>query len=326
MVAAAGVDTWSPCWRIDLESDVGRVLDLEAVRPTTRGSLLPEPVAGYRVVWFRSAGLLAAEGHPAGAGQLAAPDRLPDALAALTRALEDRLEVELPGPKRFDHSRHGFEGVRRLDAAVNVTSSSAQGLALLSGVAAVRPRGGLASRVRRQPGGRAIETVDWLTRRGIVARAYDKGVESNLAGRGELVRLEVQQRWPSGHRRDVEELTGGYVGRLFGRRFQPVWQASEGVTVLAMSDLAERLAQLVHDDVITPAQAEQLFAHLGFEAAGVSVGSRHTNWRRRKLAESVGLVVADGVVDACELDLSEAFVALLDEQLWGAAVAPFDAN
>lgn len=317
MLTQAGVDTWSPCWRLDGDSDPARSLCELATQPTRRGRLLTEPVEGHRVVWFEGARLLAAEGHPGGEGVLASPEQLPAALAGLQRALEERLGAALPGPKRFEHSSHGFEGVRRLDVTADLRSESgAQGLAVLSGIAATRPRGRVAARVRRQAGGRAVETVDWLTQRGIVARAYDKGLESNTAARGVITRLEAQNRWPSGYRRDVEELTAAYVCRAFRKRFVPLWQASKGVTVVTMEKLAERLASLVQDGELTIGQAEQLCGYLVLESAGVRSGSRQTSWRRRKLAEEVGLTIADGVLEPVEVNLSEVLEQAIDEGAW----------
>jgi hypothetical protein len=317
VVAAAGIDTWSPAWKLAEGTAIRRAVAAEAVRPTARGRMLPDLVDGHRVVWFESAGLLAAEGHPEGDGVLASPDRLPEALARLSERLSDRLGAELPGAKRFEYSDHGFEGVRRLDATVNIApGSAARGLAVLAGVAAARPAGRIAPIVRREPGGRAIETITWAGTRGIVARVYDKGVESNSAPRGELIRLEDQRRWPSGHRRDVSELTGAYVCEKFRERFVPLWRASKGLRVVAMQDVAEKLAELVRGEEITPLQAKRVAAHLLFESAGIHLGSRTTRYRDRQLAEGIGLVVADGVLENVEVNLAEVLEPVLDVNTW----------
>ena len=94
VVRAAGVDTWAPCWRVDPESGAGLALDAVATEPSRRGRLLPQAIAGHRVLWHRPTGLLKAEGHPSPDG-LAAPGELPAALGRLELAL---LEAGVPVP------------------------------------------------------------------------------------------------------------------------------------------------------------------------------------------------------------------------------------
>jgi hypothetical protein len=170
--------------------------------------------------------------------------------------------------------------------------------------------------VRREPGGRAVETVDWITQRGIVARAYDKGLESNTAPRGERVRLESQNRWPSGLRRDVDELTAGFICGTFRRRFEPLWRASKGVKVVSMENLAGHLIELVDAQELTRAQAEKLCGFLVLEAAGMPSGPQATRWRRKQLAQRVGLATADGVTDEVEVDLAAALQDALALDAW----------
>jgi hypothetical protein len=176
MIAAAGIDSWSPCWYLDRESAAAKLVAELATAPAARGMLLPKPVAGHRVGWNAASGMLYAEGHPCGAmpGEwspdpfveaavdrvareraerdrqpwLVPPDRLSEAYSGLVDALEasgvpvpasqwaTRLTDDYVLPG--DEGLPGFGGLRRCDATVDLQAGSrARGLAILAGVAAV---------------------------------------------------------------------------------------------------------------------------------------------------------------------------------------------
>jgi hypothetical protein len=205
-----------------------------------------------------------------------------------------------------------------LDLAVDLASATtAEGLALLAGIAAMRPSGRLAADVRRQPGGRAVETVSWLGVRGKVARAYDKGVEAGTAERGRLNRLEDQRRWPREHRRDVVELTAEYCRSLFQRRFEPLRRASKGVIVTNLVPIAQRLYAHVEAGELKPAEAYKAIGVLVAEQADVHYGHRTTAWRHRRRVEELGLVLADGCLEEVEVDLHGALGEAVDDAVWG---------
>jgi hypothetical protein len=172
--------------------------------------------------------------------------------------------------------------------------------------------------VRRQRGGRAIETVSWQGSRGIVARVYDKSTEALSGPRGTLLRFEDQRRWPSSSRRDLDELTATAVREIFCRRFQPLWRASRGVTVVSSTNAARRLAEAVEREVITAGQAVDAAGHLMLARAGVQLGHRSTRYRHRRIAESLGLVLADGSADDVEVDLNEVLEGVMGTDAWGA--------
>jgi hypothetical protein len=336
----AGVDTWSLCWRLDDGTDVARAADEQAVMPTRRGRMLEELVDGYRVVLFPSAGLLAAEGHPAGEGHLAPAATLLEAQERLTRALEAQLGAELPVRRALDFEREGeftssarrssrsshavaldqegIAGVRRLDIALDLAwdGDRREGLAFLAGAAAVNPPGQLQARFIRQPGGSAYETIAWHGKRGLMGRLYDKGNEALTAPRGQLVRMEDQRRWPSGHRRDVEELTAENVQRIWQKRFLPLWRATKGLKIVTTAKLARELKSAVNEDRCTPGQAIDVAGHLVMEAAGVHVGSRNTRWRHASKARELGLVLVDGVLEEEEYDVGEMMEAAFDPAVW----------
>jgi hypothetical protein len=287
--------------------------------------MFPEPVAGHRVGYQPASGLLWAEGHPSGdKSRLGGPQALRRALSALEERLGE-LDVEIPARRRYSGvcwqtgpPVPGFAGVRRLDLAVDLASATtAEGLALLAGIAAMRPSGRLAADVRRQPGGRAVETVSWLGVRGKVARAYDKGVEACSAPRGELVRLEDQRRWPREHRRDAVELTAEYCRSLFQRRFEPLRRASKGVIVTNLVPIAERLYAHVEAGELKPGHALQAIGSLVAEQAGLEFGHRTTAWRHRRRVQDLGLVLADGCLEEVEVDLHGVLAEAVDDGVWG---------
>ena len=280
-----------------------------------------ERIGGHRVIWYPTAGLLVAEGHPAGKGELASCDRLPDYVSAMHAAMHDA-GIPVPiDPGRFAYSRHGFDGFGRLDLTVNLpAASTAEGLAILAGVAAIQPDTRLQTIVTRQPGGRAVETVTWRGKRGIVARTYDKSTEALSGPRATLIRFEDQRRWPSQHRRDVEDVGTAAAGRaIFARRFMPLWQASKGVKVVTSATMVERVAQAVREDRITPGQGIMVMGHLLAEQQGATLGrSQPTRWRHRKLARELGLVLVDGelVEQEFEVDMQDVMTRVLDEGAW----------
>ena len=225
----------------------------------------------------------------------------------------------LPG----EEAQPGFGGLRRCDATVDLqVGSSARGLAILAGVAAVAtttPRSQAEVRFAKDGTG-AVETVYLRGYSGvkILGRWYDKGLESRCAPRGERVRAEDQRRYPKGHRRGVDELEGAYVRSKFQQRFYPLWQATKGVTVAGSLVLADRLAELVDGGEISSRQAEQLAGYVVLQKRGVKA-SRATTYRRRATLRELGLVVADGCLEEVEVDLHEVLEEALESPAWGAA-------
>ncbi|MFL5845282.1 MAG: hypothetical protein ACJ762_11350, partial [Solirubrobacteraceae bacterium] len=190
------------------------------------------------------------------------------------------------------------------------------------GIAAVaRDAPGVTSVVRWSRNGRQVETVELKGHGGrkTLGRVYDKGVESGLEAVGRWLRPEDQRRYTKGSRRDVDELSTGYVRERFHARFLPLWKASKGVTVAGPVVLAGKLLDLVEEGQITPAQAEKLAGHLLLaEMAGKRQGvSRATRYRRRADIRELGLVLADGALQEVEVDLHEVLDAAMESPAWG---------
>jgi hypothetical protein len=222
-------------------------------------------------------------------------------------------------PPRFDHSRHGFAGFGRLDVTVNLaTDSTPAGLAIMSGVAAIQPDARLQTIVTRQPGGRAVETVAWRGKRGIVARTYDKSTEALSGPRATLLRFEDQRRWPTDTRRQTADLDASAVRDIFCKRFAPLWKASRGVHVVTRTKAAQRLREAVTREEITPRQAVNVAGHLFLAQADVQIGPRTTRWRHGRIAQALGLVLVDGEIaeQEVEIDLADVLGQVVDGNHW----------
>lgn len=328
MVEAAGVDTWSICWYLDPESKPWRAMESLATDQGPRSRLLPDPVLNHRVGWFPGSGLLFAEGHPDPDG-LCKADALPGAAERLSAALGDlgvvppshRFRPLVSDEYRRGHDGCGFAGIRRLDSTVDLSFvDPAEGLAALAGVAAL-PLPRVKTEIIREAGGRRVETVYFRGSSGkrVLGRWYDKGVESGSASRGLLVRPEDQRRFPKQARLDLEAVASStYVRDAFVQRFSPLWRAAKGIKVGGVMELAQRLADLQDEGLISPAEAKRIAGHLVLDAAGAQRQSRSQCYRDRASARRHGLVLADGVLDHVEVDLAEILERALDSEAWGA--------
>lgn len=322
-VCSVGIDTWSPSWWLEPESAAARHLTALATERAARGRLLPEAIASHRIGWHGASGLLYAEGHPNGEG-LARPAELPGALDRLELALLDAgvpLPVGRHGVDVYGQQFEGFAGIRRLDSTCDLaTESTAEGLAIMAGVAAVaRELARTKANIWYGQSGH-IETVGLHGYGGgrLLGRFYDKGAESSTAAPGRLLRPEDQRRWGKRERRDVAELTGTYVRQQFVGRFAPLWHAAKGVTVGGPLILAGKLRELVDADELSAAQAETLAGHLVMQAVGLPGQSGSTRRRRRAQLRRHGLVLADGVLQEVEVDLGQVLEACMDSEVWGA--------
>jgi hypothetical protein len=280
---------------------------------------VPEPINAHRLIWHPGAGLLTAQGHPAGAGSLAGSKALPSYVAGMTEALR-RFGIEVPEEvPRFEYSKDGFEGIGRLDLTVDLElDSTVAGLAIMGGLASIQPSGRLQQVVTRQKGGRAIETVTWRGRSGIVARMYDKSVEARSGARATRLRFEAQQQWKKGHRRDVDELDAEYLRRMFHSRFVPFWRAAKGVHVVTTTKAAHRVREAVTAEEITAGQGVDVLGYLVAAQADVRLGDRTTQYRHRCLAQRLGLVLVDGelVEEEVEIDLHDVLEQVCDGEHW----------
>lgn len=319
-ISSAGIDTWRPIWTVDPGSIAGHAL--VSAMPPERGGRLPEPVAGHTVGYLPGPGVLWAEGHPSADG-LACAASLGERFGALVDSLHAE-GVPLPNGARhvdlFGGRADGFGGFSRTDITASVeTESSAEGLAILAGVAAV---------FRDAPGkgevwygrDRGVQTAYLLGHGGRrkLGRFYDEGVAHGTAARGRVVRAEDQRRWERSSRRATEELTATFLRGTFQRRFMPLWRASKGITVAGPIVLAERLREAVEAGDVTQAQAERLAGFLLMQAVrGDRIShSRSTQWRREADCRALGLVLGDGLLQEVEVDLHEVLEQLMETDAW----------
>jgi len=247
------------------------------------------------LLWF--------EGHPAVDG-LAPPASL---AAAADRVHNGLLDLGLP------LGRDG--GIRRLDQTVTLRFSDRHdGLALLRGLAVLdikRHKKAVYESAIGQP-----ETVYLLgpgRSRRVLARCYDKGVESGTASPGELIRFENQSRF----NRDVGELltpsrvseSASFAGSAFAARFAPVAECAEGVTAAIAPVLADRVAELVADGDLSPAKGARLYGYLMMGDKLELPERTRRSWRSE--LRDLGLVLVDPMEDPLEVDLGEALDAAL---------------
>lgn len=319
MIEAAGVDTWSVCWHLAIDTPAERAMEALATQRAARSFLFPDEVAGHRVGWFPGVRMMFAEGHPRPDG-LAQPGELDFAFHQLVGELADR-GVKVPiGNPVADPGREGFGGVRRLDSTVDLRfADPLQGLAALAGVAAL-PLPRTKTKIIRESGGRRVETVYFHGHGGgrVLGRWYDKGVESGQSVRGSHVRPEDQRRFGKAGRLPLEVVTdSSYVRDAFVRRFEPLWRASKGVKVAGTNELARRLAEYVQDGTIKASTAKALAGALVLDSAGIEIQARSTRLADRAKCRDLGLVLADGVLDEVEVDLESVLEEALDSAAWG---------
>lgn len=317
---AAGVDTWKLLWQVDPDGFAADQMASLATGRASRGRVMPDSIAGHRVGFYNGPGVIYAEGHPAGKDTLCAPAQLVPAFDAVQTAL---LEAGVPLPEGlvmtdfYGERIPGFSGVGRLDSTLNLrTDSAVQGAAIMAGVAALLGQTGK-QELWRQRG--RLETVTMHGHGGkrVTGRWYDKGVEAGIAPVGRLLRPEDQRRWERSTRRDVEELTGGYVRSKFHDRWVPVWRASKGVTVAGPLVIAGKLKEAVDAGEVSASAADRMAGFLLMEAVGLSRPGR-TQRRKRREVQDLGLVLADGVLEEVEVSLEEVMEACLDADGWGA--------
>jgi hypothetical protein len=289
-VTEAGVDTWRLLFRTTADD---------------RFEATPFDVGRYKAQWFPGLGALALEGHPGG-----------DALCE-PWSLELAYQTALGDLAEFGHVPVAFRGIARLDSTVTQAfPDPLEGRAALAGIAALDlPR---CEQVIRGRPVRSVQIVH-VHGRAILGRAYDKGVESGTASPGELIRLEDQRRYPSGRRPQRSDLHAEYVKGRFEHRFAPLWRSAKGVKVAGVPVLARELADRVRGGELSVNQAERLGGYLLVELGGAAGAyPRRTAFRRRAALRDLGLVVADDVRTAVEVDLGQVLERALETPMWGA--------
>lgn len=304
MVTEAGVDTWRPVFRTSFSVDEGVWR-----RIGQGGSFLREDVPDYKLQWFPEYGVLCAEGHPNHDG-LCAPWQLEAAYQGLLDSLE---EYGVARPTRF-------LGLGRLDSTVTQRfGDGREGLAALMGIAALDVPACKPKVIGKPP-----ETVYFVHERGrgrVLGRAYDKGLESGTAERGELVRLEDQRRWQSSARPQRDRFHAGFVRDRFESRFKALYRSAKGVKVAALPVLARTLADRVRAGDLTHREMERLGGFILAELGGGARASYPARTYKRRKAElrDHGLVVADAFFAPVEVELDAVLERALETPLWGAS-------
>jgi hypothetical protein len=127
--------------------------------------------------------------------------QLGDLLGSAPKAPAGLRRVDLTGELTYERGEHGVELLELLDGLHN-------------------PR--LRTSPVREVGGPGIETAYWRTpKRSVpVLRAYDKGIESGTAPRGERIRIERQVRHTKATRPTLNQWLKGELGDLYVRPLQ----------------------------------------------------------------------------------------------------------
>jgi hypothetical protein len=273
---AAGIDTWSVCWRGEAGSELlGSVRALATVQ-AGRAYLVPEKVGDHRVGWFPESGLVFAEGHPAGDELCRAQDLQP----VFRHLLNEMVKIGIA----IDGNRPAH--VRRLDVAADVWMKSPSiGLGLLECVGGLRGGNG---KVVSYRAGSHVQTVVLKSRAGrSKGRIYDKG---GLRGgtAGGLIRFEGQWRFGNGHRPESEELDGYFLRERFKRRFGHL-RGEWGFEAGSPYAIANRLGAAVASGRLRPSRARSVAGYLLLSAAGVDQGAPRTRSDLERESRDLGL-------------------------------------
>lgn len=289
-----GIDSWRLVRYLDEDCDIDRARRL---MPEGR---FADRLSGHVVGFLPGHRMLWIEGHPTVEG-LADPAALGDLEAGLLERLK------LAGiPTGRD------AGLARVDATVTVKYDSArEGHAVLAGLAALD-----LPRTKPVVFGKPPQTV-WLQSRSVksarvLARVYDKGLESGRAPVGREIRFEDQRRYTKETRRAVQEMDPEYIACRFLGRFESMRRSAAGVRVASLSVLSGELAERVNNDELTRRQSDRLIGYLVMQQAGARSMPARSDRRVRRELRDQGLVLADDFFEPLDLDLGETLEAIAE--------------
>lgn len=305
-VMAAGVDTWSLCWYATEGSPLFRSMEALASERHRLAWLVPGSVGGYRIGWFRDQGLVFAEGRPGGPALLG-PGDLAGAVGRLYGSMAD-LGIPVAGAPAA--------GLRRLDVAVDLwLSTPSEGLLFLESVGASSLGAGKLVVYRSS---RRVESVLLQTRAGRTkARLYDKGAQTSKAPVGRWLRLEAQWRFPLGARPAPGQLGATVLRDRFRRRFDPLWQAAEGLRFGGLDGVASRLAEAIEAGRLAPSRARSIVGYLVLRGSGVEQGASRTEYELERECRELGLSMASIPGLPRDFDAATVLDECLAPDVWG---------
>jgi hypothetical protein len=343
-VVDCGVDTWKPIWYVEPDGREARwFTEHRRANLGEGGFVLADKIAEHRVGFDPVHSLVWAEGHPA-PGALAKASQLRPAYEHLRTEL-DVNGVPLPaGRTRTVISRArretgrgapaawtGFKspgeaGFARLDVTADFeTPTQLYGLEWLKALSAIQFSQG---RARPYGAHNMWETIvvpsNSAKANRILGRVYDKGLESNAAPRGRLLRAEDQRRFNAERRRGVEAIDAAFLCDRWHRRFRHFEQANEEggqmVTVADPITICALIQSRIESGELDPLKGERLVATvvLDYIAGNQRRGDRVTLWRRRRELRELGLVTDAGLLTAgqTEINVSEPFELASQPTLW----------
>jgi len=298
-------------------SDVCALLDDAPALRHSRGHLLTtEHDSGARVIWYPGSLMVKVEGRlsPMVEGSKSA------------KRLATRAELlELPGlASKVVSDVTGFDArelrretsyVTRLDVTGELEfARPADGLAFLRATSGLVPPGYKGAPIYSPDG--QVQTMRAITsKKGRkVATFYDSGLKHGTAAPGELVRYEVQNRWPKASERTAAELSlnSQTLPSIFARHLEPFTDYAKEITVTTATDAPGQIAQLLAQGKLTRRQANGLagfvsmLPHGGRQLYGDRPSRRYLRELRR-----VGVVLSGTEQDAA-LTIGQGLQQLLD--------------
>jgi hypothetical protein len=197
-------------------------------------------------------------------------------------------------------------GCVRVDPAVDVVyGDPLEGQRVLEGLRYARWGRGWHAQFEGPP---PYTTVSVKHGRNTIARVYCRNTKlRNGKPRWGKLRFEREQRFPWPVRRPVDELARREAAAVFWGSVFGAGTASGTVTRIPREVQTVKLIERVQLGEITVAQYEQLTGFLDAERLGVTdrVYNPETARRRRKLAKSLGVSVADAEVEPLDVALDE---------------------
>lgn len=295
-----GIDTCAVVLRPQRLRSLDRLESLPYTGSPDR-RLLCRGTGDSRLIFFPSFGVIRFEGRATAIvrddvdnHELASPGVMPDVARAGALLL-----AEFTGELLKDAE------TARLDIAADLKCTRDDGLALLRSLRHVNPaRSKIA--LYENAGDRSPETVMFVTRkRGqILLRAYDKGLESGGAPRGEWIRLERQLRVDRGRRRRVENIDGAYLSAQWASHMRKLSESARDASVGTATTLLEVLAERVREGTLTAARARSLLgaAYLLPELERDLTDRTAQRWRADLQAEGIQ-PIRDDLSDLREVPL-----------------------
>jgi hypothetical protein len=158
----------------------------------------------------------------------------------LRRERHHLTRLDTTGELRFDDPVDGFEFLR---ATTGLVPPGYKGETIYSNSGQVETQYVITARKGRK-----------------AARFYDSGLHHETARPGELVRYEVQNRWPKASERTPTEMAlfAETLPALFARHLEPFTSHAQEISVMTATNAPAQIARLLAEGKLKPRQASGL--------------------------------------------------------------------